>query len=138
MGWSQLYRELASPPIQESCTYMLRRSIRFIPHLASARVARARVATTRVPRFSRVASARVAPARVAPARVAPARVAPARVAPARVAPPGCPRVAPAFFHIFNPHFLSSNIPLRNSTNNKIAFFLSLLSASLLSHIQIMH
>ena len=31
------------------------------------------------------------------------------------------RVVPAIFDIFNLHFLSSNIPLRNSTNNKMAF-----------------
>ena len=61
------------------------------------------------------------------------------------------------YHIFNLHFLSSNNPNRNSTNNKTAFFLSLLvkismeryqfsiyiffklpPGSLLSHIQIMH
>ena len=87
----------------------------FIPHLAPARVAPARVG--------------FAPTRVASARVAPARVALGRVArqgcPRQGCPPGCPRVVPAIFHIFNLHFLSSNIPLRNSTNNEMAFFLSL-------------
>ena len=34
-------------------------------------------------------------------------------------PPGCPGLSPPFFNL---HFLSSNIPLRNSTNNKMAFF----------------
>merc|ERR1712048_1542302 len=52
-------------------------------------------------------------------------------------------------HLFYLHFLSSNNPLRNSTNNKIPFFPFILkkdffsfskfiSGSLLSHIQIMH
>merc|ERR1711870_36847 len=46
-------------------------------------------------------------------------------------------------HLFYLHFLSSNNPLRNSTNNKIPFFsffifFKLISGSLLSHIQTMH
>merc|ERR1711920_755103 len=46
-------------------------------------------------------------------------------------------------HLFYLHFLSSNNPLRNSTNNKIPFFpffifFKLILGSLLSHIQTMH
>ena len=67
---------------------------------------------------TRVASARVAPARVAPALSG----CPARVAPARVARQDAPGLSPPFFIIFNLHFLSSNIPLRNSTNTEMAFF----------------
>ena len=53
---------------------------------------------------------------------------PCQVAPPGLPPPGLParmpRFVPAIFNMFNLHFLSSNIPLRNSTNNKMAFIIS--------------
>merc|ERR1712077_16827 len=42
------------------------------------------------------------------------------------------------FHIFNLHFLSSNNPLRNSTNNKIAFFPFIISKDLYGKILILY
>lgn len=42
------------------------------------------------------------------------------------------------YHIFNLHFLSSNNPLRNSTNNKIAFFPFIISKDLYGKILILY
>ena len=42
------------------------------------------------------------------------------------------------FHIFNLHFLSSNNPLRNSTNNKIAFFPFIISKDFYGKILILY
>ena len=70
-------------------------------------------------------SPRFAPTRVASARDFPGQGClvrlPRQGCPRQGCPPGCPRVVPAIFHIFNLHFLSSNIPLRNSTSNKGIF-----------------
>ena len=95
----------------------------FIPHLAPARVAPARVAPTRV--VSEVCPHQGCLRQGCPRRC-PRQGCPVRLPPPGLPPPGLParmpRVVPAIFHIFNLHFLSSNIPLRNSTNNKMAFF----------------
>jgi ubiquinol-cytochrome c reductase cytochrome b subunit len=42
------------------------------------------------------------------------------------------------FHIFNLHFLSSNNPLRNSTNNKIPFYPFIISKDLYGNILILY
>ena len=89
----------------------------FIPHLAPARVAPARVACLRG----------LPPPGLPLPGLPPARVAPRQGCPRQGCPPGCPRVVPAIFHIFNLHFLSSNIPFRNSTNNEMAFFPCIMS-----------
>merc|ERR1712039_1014816 len=41
-------------------------------------------------------------------------------------------------HIFNLHFLSSNNPLRNSTNNKIPFFPFIVSKDLYGNILVLY